>query len=103
MHRDELVTTAENVIIGIFISGTNETMAQNATSATTNKTKSQTLGYNKGLAKTTFMGNNTTKYTDPQASFSIYYPTNWTVTPATNRFQYVLVTLLREWSTLLKS
>jgi hypothetical protein len=28
-----------------------------------------------------------THYTDPEGRFSISYPTNWTATPATNRFQ----------------
>jgi hypothetical protein len=30
-------------------------------------------------------------YKDPQGRFSIYHPANWTVTPAANRFQDVLV------------
>lgn len=154
MYRDELVTTAAIVIIGIFISGTNETMAQNATSATSNETVSQLLAFNHGYfhgysdrlmgGTTSFcdpsvngtkncasfkvgydtgfnttntcvsLGNvtlpctfkgiikqgviiavgnkNMTKYADPQGRFSIYYPSDWTPVPATNRFQSVLVT-----------
>lgn len=35
---------------------------------------------------------NMTKYTDSQGRFSISYPTKWTATPATNRFESQLVT-----------
>lgn len=47
MQRDELITAAAIVRIGIFILDTDERMAQNATTAT-NKTMSQILGYNHG-------------------------------------------------------
>jgi hypothetical protein len=34
---------------------------------------------------------NMTKWSDPHGNFSVSYPTNWTVTPASNRFESPLV------------
>jgi hypothetical protein len=36
---------------------------------------------------------NMTQYKDPQGSFLISYPTSWTATPATNRFETIVVTI----------
>jgi len=66
---------------------------------TTNMTAPNTAGnvttsqiqYN-NATHMSFNPSNMKQYTDPQGRYSIYYPTNWTVTPATNRFQTILVT-----------
>jgi len=89
MHRDELVSTVAIVIIGIFISGTNETMAQNATSATSNETVSQLLAFNHGYFhgySDRLMGG-TTSFCDPSvngskncASFKMGYDTGFNTT-----------------------
>src|SRR5207247_8638204 len=57
----------------------------------TNTTKSSSPSSTTTPPPVIAQASNMTKYYDPQGRFSVSYPTNWTVTPATDRFQSTLV------------
>jgi len=80
-------TTLQNTLNRLAtssIAGVNESTSHNST-AGANKTTP--LNMTTGTNKTTPQTTNMTTYKDPQNRFSVSYPTNWTVTPATNRFE----------------